>query len=318
MKDTGPLSDAIFGLIAKTARGREQLLASFSETIPSSFPTEFSKWWVNGKVGLAMHQPVPLSREAKKLGSIFHGAGRIYGPVTGEVRAPQIGREVLDALERFGGSAIDRFSGEFVFGFWSAITEELLLARDQMGQRCLFIREDENFFLYSSELEPLLDDPGFSCALDVESAFRYLAFGQPVSGGTMARGVTRIPAGHSVRWKMDQPLLTQRYFSPLKHDVSKLFLVETQREITERIDAAVQIRSGGNQQAIRLSGGVDSSYLAALLAEKAGAKNLDAYTIAFAGMPSIDEGAFAKLTCDRLGIRHHIVSLDTDQARARL
>jgi asparagine synthase (glutamine-hydrolysing) len=190
---------------------------------------------------------------------------------------------------------------------WDGMRRELLLARDKFGQNTLYIREFPNLFLCSSELTPLLD-AFHRCSLDVESAVRYLFVGQPLNGRTLATEVTKLKAAHCLHWRPGTALITRRYYSPLRHDSRWSPNKFQRREIQSALDDAITASADGKCKALLLSGGVDSSYIGATIAERK-CGSLEAYTIAFEGLPEANETEYAALVAKKLAVKHHVITL---------
>ncbi|WP_047236435.1 asparagine synthetase B family protein [Chromobacterium subtsugae] len=299
-------AEPIYGLIAKTALARADFAGHWRQRLPATFPAAGADWFVSA-AGLALHAPQTSAGP--------HGGqlalccrGRTYGAAALS----------LEALQRDGARAFERCAGEFALAFWDEARGQLLLARDQMGQRSLFIREDAHHYLLCSELEPLLADPDFDCQLDAESAVHYLMFGAPYPGRTLARRVSKLPAAHYLSWNGAGPLLSHRYYTPIGFDAPKVVGAAEREQLERTLDQAIHARLADGGQAILLSGGVDSSYIAATAAMRAGGERLDAYTIEFTAPYPHNESQYARIVTDAYGIRHHAVELGPEQATAAL
>jgi asparagine synthase (glutamine-hydrolysing) len=308
-------TSVIYGLMSKTRNGLERLKRGLGEILPDTFPRQVKYWWCNPQEGFAMYRPKLFESRDSGRTSALSVAGNFYSQQG--ANPPGIEMALCNLLNR-GISKLQDVAGEFSLAFWNSETEELVLARDPLGQRTLFVREDTDFFLYCSDLEPLLSDPMFHCQLDFESAFQYLAFGQPVAGKTLAQGISRVQAAHVTLWKRDRPLFSHRYYSPLSHDSRKVLDDASRRGIACTLDAAIETRIATGKQALLLSGGVDSSYLAASIVAQIKPQRLEAYTISFDDLPEANETEYAALVSKRLGIRHHVVPLNVGQATAHL
>lgn len=298
----------LFAVLAKTAAGKAFFASHWQQVLPDTFPCADSQWFRVDSEGLALHAP-GLDRPTAEPGcSALSFAGTVYGE-NGPLAPPDVG----DFL-REGSRIFERLSGEFVAAFWHGDQRQLTLARDPMGQQDLFVREDPHFYVVCSSIEPLLADPDFDCQLDVESAVHYLMFGVPRPGRTLARAVTRLPAGHCFVWNTRGPLLRHRHFTPLGFDARKVPSNEDRQQIANALDRAIYARIAQGRQAILLSGGVDSSYVAVTAARHSGGDCFDAYTVRFAEPYPHNEGEYAGIVARASGIRHHEVDFTPAQA----
>jgi asparagine synthetase B (glutamine-hydrolysing) len=302
---------ALFCIAARSAAGRAQLAQGLDALLPDTFPPAGPQWLAPANGGFALHAPEQVGTiGGRHAGSMLGFAGMLHEGARDDL--------LLQLCHR-GSRALDGIAGSFAFVFWDAARRELLLARDQPGQGTLFVREDAGFYLICSELAPLLADRRHAVRLDFESAFHYLQFGRPLPGRTLARQVTCVPAAHVLHWNGAGPLLVQRYYTPIGFDEPKVIEYDAQRDrIAALLDEATAARIGPGRNAILLSGGVDSSFLAASAARLAGGTRFDAYTIAFAAPYAHNEGEYAALVAQANGIRHHNVPMSVADAKGAL
>lgn len=302
-----PDSSVLYGIFAKNAQGRARLAHTLPSCLPSTFPAFSSQWFVAPQVGLALFGAQSNTAATPNTPSALSMLGTHYGD------KPATGLNLADFCQ-YGSSQLARINGEFVALFWDGARGQLLLARDHLGQRDLFIREDADCYVVCSELAPLLADPEFACELDFASAVHYLSFGSPVPGHTLARGVSRVPAAHYLLWNGSGPLLSHRFYTPLSYDSAKVLDLPATEELAVQLDAAITERIVPGRQAILLSGGVDSSYVAMTAAQAAGGSNFDAYTVEFSAPFPHNEGQYANIVTEEAGITHHRVELSPSQA----
>jgi len=208
---------------------------------------------------------------------------------------------VLAACRCWGRSAASRLIGEFAFVFWNAQSRELVCARDVLGLRPLYYASTRTSFVAGSELQQLLRVPGISAQPDEMMVGEFLS-GYPRSReGTLFRAVRRLPAGHTLSVTSDG-LRIYRYWQPEQLPAIRYRddhqYVDHFVDLFERAVAAC-VRSV-EPPAILLSGGFDSSSVAAVAARRAPGV-LKAYTTRFPSL-SCDEGPYARLAVNACGI----------------
>jgi asparagine synthase (glutamine-hydrolysing) len=201
----------------------------------------------------------------------------------------------------------EQIYGDFSFVLWESSRQELHCFRDVMGGRPFYYCEKNGAFSFSNTLEALHSAPGFSAELDREYIGDFLLVGWcPRAEHTVYRSVRRLPAGHWLTFSA-QGLKLQRFRQlPVEEP---LFLkreeeyVETYRDLLEK---AVADRLPQGRTAIFLSGGMDSSSLAATvcaLRKKAGAQNdLHGITGDLRPLFEDEEGEWAARVAEHLGI----------------
>ena len=311
------IKSRVFGAIARTSRGREQLTPEGlrSWTRPWLETPDPSAWWIERDAGVALFRP-HAQDDANGLGTQSALA------ICGAVRYPKHLRaseepatDILNLILEQDTSAIRNLRGQFVIACWDGRRRRLLLARDHLGQQALFIRTEADLIIFCSELAPLLRPAHAGCEMDFESAYWYLAFGMPPPGRTLARGVERVPAAHVVSWEPSSVPVTLRYWSPLSADAPRTASPEVADAIGQTLDRAIiESYSADEPHGILLSGGTDSSYLATTLASIEGSR-LTAFTSAFEEHLGInDDVGYAASVASGLGIPHKVVPLHAEKA----
>lgn len=198
---------------------------------------------------------------------------------------------VLRGLRRWGTGALDRFRGMFAFAWWDEQGSELLCARDRFGIKPLYYAEIDGVLYVASEAKALLPFlPGIET--DLEGLGDYLAFQLCLDGKTLFKGVRELLPGHVLRVRngVVQP---ERYWDVYY----ELDWTHTDRWFQERLrellgeSVELHLRSDVPVSAY-LSGGLDSSTVAALAAARQG-PGLAAFTGRFAGA-AYDESPYAQ------------------------
>jgi asparagine synthase (glutamine-hydrolysing) len=313
---------ALFAVVAKNERGRGEIARTLRALLPATFPRRTRDWWIEPEAGVALHAPVVADPTARRgacamalVGSVVHQRERWAWPATAPSPARQRGmRALMVEMRRDPLAAIGRWRGDAALAFWDGARRRLSIARDPLGQRGLFVREDADVHWICSELAPLMSDPAYACQLDFEAAFHYLLAARAPAGRTLAEGIARVPPAHALVWQPGQPWLRHRCHTPLREDARKVADPALRAEVAQALDHAIASRLTRQRQALLLSGGVDSSYLAARGAALAGGAHFDAYTIEFSGSAK-NEVEFAREVAERFGLRHRVVRLGLAQTR---
>lgn len=310
-------SDLLFGALARTSRGREQLTQQTLQTWTSQERADSSDWWINRDAGVALFRPQVRLDHAQGQsvlsirGLIRPREGKPSAPSQADNHSSKILSEILerDAL------AIRDLRGQWVLACWDDNRRRLLVARDHLGQRVIFTRTDPDLFIFCSELSPLLRLRGKSVELDEETAFWYLSFGRPTPGRTLARGVGRLPAAHLISWGPGNAPLEQRYWSPLKPDSQPTDSPELHDAIQQALDRSIaEYCSLETPQGVFLSGGTDSTYLVTTASSLSGVE-LTAFTSAFEDELGInDDVRYASEVAAGLDVPHRVVPLHAGEA----
>ncbi len=217
---------------------------------------------------------------------------------------------LVHAYEEWGERFPERLRGMFAIALWDSRRRRLLLARDPYGIKPLYVHEDGEGLLFASELRAL---PRGEIDLDALEAF--LAFNSIPAPLTIFRDARKLPPGHLLVWE-DGGSRTERYARPAPVDAGEI-RADDEAELVEELRARLRdsVRAhlvSDVPVGVLLSGGVDSSVLAALAAQES-SEPLRTFSIGFEER-SFDELADARLVASRYGTRHEELVLRPDAA----
>jgi asparagine synthase (glutamine-hydrolysing) len=218
---------------------------------------------------------------------------------------------VLQALINDGVGALPNFRGMFAFVLWDRDTRELLAARDHIGVKPLYYIVNRDNIIIASELRAVLAHPAVPRRLDPVAVVQYLAFGFVPGERTLVEGVRKLLPGHAFRFR-DGRLDVFEYWDVLPPEPRPLDIDGD--DVMRRLDDAVAASLVSDVPiSLMLSGGLDSSAIAALAARHVSPAELTAYSVSF-GLPTDESGAAARLAGD-LGFRHREIGLSERDVR---
>ena len=260
----------------------------------------------------------PLYNEDRTLALVANG--EIYNFVELRRRLEQSGHRfnthsdcetILHLYEEHGLDFVQHLRGMYAFALWDSKRKRLVLARDRMGEKPLYLYETEGRVLFASEIKALLASGLVPFELDPTSVNLYFHYQYVPEPRTPLKGVRKLDAASLLivdvePWKVEE----RRYWRmedapPLEGDPATLIReqLETVSEIVIRSDVAV---------GIALSGGLDSSAIAALAARKYPGTML-AFSIGYPGSLANDERPDARALADQLGMPFHDAELTTSE-----
>ena len=223
---------------------------------------------------------------------------------------------VLHLYLEYGERFVGKLRGMFAFAIWDARERKLLLGRDRLGIKPLYVHESAGRLLFASELKALLASGLVPRQLDPAGLRVYLQLGHIPPPWTAIRGVTSLPPGHIGVWK-DGEWRTEAYWtlSPLPSKNAATDHVAA--DLAESLLEAMRNHLVSDVPVLLfLSGGADSACLGAL-AKAAGAGNVSAMTVGF-GESEFDESPLTRRTAEALGIPLEVVKLDARRVEADL
>src|SRR5262249_38473953 len=146
--------------------------------------------------------------------------------------------------------------------------KRLVLARDRMGQKPLFYAETPGGGLvFGSEPKALRQHPDVGCRLDPEGLARYLFYEYIPAPGSIWLGMRKLPRAHALGWENGRTALRRYWDGSALEAPADDFDATAERFWGELRDAVGRHRRSDVPLGVFLSGGVDSSSVAAALAE---------------------------------------------------
>lgn len=212
---------------------------------------------------------------------------------------------VLLAYRAFGLDFPSRLNGMFAIAIWDAARRRLVLCRDRMGVKPLYVADTPDGVVFASEIKALRGVDGVDGAIDLDALDEYLTLGYVIHPRSIVRGVRKIEPG-TLTCVDAGGVQTRRYWS-LRFDPDPR---PTEGEWAERLralfDDAVRIRLRSDVPlGVLLSGGVDSTAIATTIAANGSAKGLDSFCIGVDVPGAVTEFEWARRVAERLGTRHH-------------
>jgi asparagine synthase (glutamine-hydrolysing) len=196
---------------------------------------------------------------------------------------------VLAAVRAWGDAAAGRLRG--AFGAAVVRRGELVLLRDHVGLSTLFEHVDAERVVAATEAKQVVVGAGIPRRADLE-ALGDIFFGRLPERRTALRGVERVPRASFVRATRDLSVSVERYWQPERLvETSPLGVPEAAERMLELLERAVSRTVTGND-VVALSGGIDSTTIAALAASDHRARSgrpLPALTAVYPDHPSVDE-----------------------------
>jgi asparagine synthase (glutamine-hydrolysing) len=207
----------------------------------------------------------------------------------------------------------------FAFAIVERDSGRVLLGRDRLGIKPLYITEDAKRIRFASSLPALLAGGGVDTRIDPVALHHYLSFHSVVPPPhTILRGVSKIPPATLVAIEPDGRRTSTTYWAPdfsRRDEHQDWSEKDWEDAVLESLRVAVDRRMVADVPVgCLLSGGVDSSLIVGLLAE-AGQKHLSTFSIGFESVGDVegDEFTWSDIVADRFGTDHHQIRIGTDR-----
>jgi asparagine synthase (glutamine-hydrolysing) len=227
---------------------------------------------------------------------------------------------LLHGYREWGDELVTRLNGMWAFAIYDRAAGRIFLSRDRFGKKPLYWFHEGGAFAFGSELTALLAHPACPRSISTTARRKFFAYALIPAPHSILERVWKLPAGHNLVFDLREatPRVTKYWdfvLEPAEPAKSDDALAE---ELLALIDAAVQRRLMADVPlGIFLSGGIDSSLVAALAARHVPAGALRTFSIGFTEA-SFDELAWANRVAGLLGTNHQTEVLDLDKALAVL
>ncbi|MCS6822039.1 MAG: asparagine synthase (glutamine-hydrolyzing) [Microscillaceae bacterium] len=203
---------------------------------------------------------------------------------------------------------LPKLNGFFAFAIYDQQTEELFLARDRYGVKPLLIYEDEDKFIFASEMKAILSY-GIPKELDWVSVAQYFQFNYIPQPYSILKNVRKLPAGTWLKVKKREQKTEKYYQIPMVNPAENLIsYLEAQRKFVQLLTDAVERRLVADVPlGCFLSGGIDSSVVTALASQFV--PQLNTFSIGYRDEPFFDETHYAQLVAKKFKTNHTVFSL---------
>jgi asparagine synthase (glutamine-hydrolysing) len=215
------------------------------------------------------------------------------------------------AYEHWDKDVVHHLRGAFAFALWDARKERLMLARDRLGEKPLYLCEQGTLY-FASQIKALLKAPGIKAQADPAAVRDYLAYRYVPGPGTLVRGVRKLPPGAYALWQFGRMREVRYWIPPDRNAQSQQAGADPVAQFTERLDEAVKLQLPAG---VLLSGGFDSAMLVALASRHD--ERLKTYSAGFAD-DRASELARAAQVAKHFGTEHQEIVLSPRDVVARL
>lgn len=285
--------------------------------------------WTEGPIGLGHrrlaivdvaggHQP--MSTEDESLWITFNG--EIYNHATRRAELERRGHRyrtrsdtetILYLYQEHGDRCVEQLDGMFAFALWDRTRGRLLLARDRLGIKPLYYAATDDEIVFASEIKAILTSGALRPEFNRTLLPEFLASGFAAGRPTFFRGVHKLLPGHTLTWSRSEGRREQRYWQlPTAPADSGLSLRQSAEQVRAALTEVVRSHLMSDVPlGLFLSGGLDSSLLAAVMAPLV-KEPIRAFNVSFADKEA-DESIYARAAADAVGAVSHGVVVTPEE-----
>jgi len=262
----------------------------------------------------------PLSNESRDVWIVFNGEIYNHAAVRRELeslghryRTQSDTETIVHAYEEWGDDCVDRFNGMFAFAVWDENRRRLLLARDRLGIKPLYWARRGDMLLFGSEIKAILASGLIEPEPRLSALPEFFGTRSTAGAATLYCGILKLLPGHRLVFQDGDVRITQYWDVPVgeepRRDVSAPDVVA---EFSDLLTESVRLQLMSDVPlGVFLSGGLDSSAIAATMARLTG-QRLEAFSVAFEEQ-AYSELSHSRTVADAIGAtRHEVVVSETD------
>lgn len=282
-------------------------------------------------IGLSESGAQPMADPGRRVVGVFNGCVYNYRELREELRG--LGHHffsdsdtevVLKGYEEWGTACVDRFYGMFAFALVEQDSGRVVLARDRLGIKPLYLARTPERLRFASSLPALLAGGGVDTSLDPVALHQYFSWHATVAAPrTVLNGVHKLPPATVRVIEPDGTYRDQCYWQPeytRRPEYAGMSAEDWTDAVLEALRTAVRRRMVADVPVgVLLSGGLDSSLIVALLAEE-GQKDLATFSVGFdaEGDEEGDEFHYSDLVARHFGTDHHQLMVASDRVSQAL
>lgn len=228
---------------------------------------------------------------------------------------------LLHLYEEEGEDLLQKLNGQFAFVLYDSRKKTLFLARDQFGINPLYFTVADGVLIFASEIKAILEHPLVERQIDLTGLDQILSFPGLISPRTIFKGIESLKSGHFVTVKNGDIRITEYWdldyprTGDASYDRPESFYIET---LAELLDQSVRYRLQADVPVgFYLSGGLDSSLIAAVIKKVSPQVNRHSFSISFTDR-EICEAKYQKMMARHVGSEHHETVFDWTEIAGRL
>ncbi len=312
----------IVGIISQTSKSLESRIIGMRDTLANRGP-DGKGHWVSEQDGLALgHRRLSILDLSEKGAQpmedmrnqrvIVHN-GEVYNYLEIKKELISLGytfdsstdtEVILAAYDRWGENCLSRFNGMFAFAIWDRIKKTLFMARDRLGIKPFYYYSHGQTFLFASEIKSILGALRTKPRPETVLIDAYMSYGYVPGEDTLLKGVKRLLPGHYMIWKKGC-VSRHKYWDLEFENTEDKGLHFYMEGLKERLANAIRLRMRSDVPlGVFLSGGIDSSAITALMAQRMDSP-LKTFSVAYDFGPDFNETNYARMVSDQYNTDHY-------------
>ena len=227
---------------------------------------------------------------------------------------------ILKAYAEWGPRCVDRLVGMFAFAIWERETGRVVLARDRLGIKPLYLADTGKRLRFASTVQALIAAGDVDTSIDNKALHHYMSWHAVVPAPqTILKGIQKLPPATILIVEADGRRREEVYWKlPLQENLTSVVRSEEdwREEVTAALLRAIERRMISDVPVgVLLSGGLDSSLIVAMLSAL-GQKDINTFSIGFESLDDLtgDEFKYSDLVANLFETNHHRIQVSAEDA----
>ncbi len=220
---------------------------------------------------------------------------------------------IIHLYAEYGDAFIERLNGMYNFALWDVKRRRLIIGRDRLGVKPLYVLNDGRQLAFATEAKALLTLPGVTAEVDPVGLQAYLQLGYVPAPYSMFKGIAKLPPASLII--VEQGQVEERRYWRISADIESAPESEWLDRVRVRLEESVRMQMVSDVPiGAFLSGGIDSSAVVAYMA-KHSAQPIRTYAIGFSGGAAdqfYNELPYARRVAELFGTEHHEIQVKPD------
>jgi len=219
---------------------------------------------------------------------------------------------VLAAYQKWGKLCVNHFDGMFAFAIWDKVDKSLFITRDRLGIKPLYYVLDNEKIIFSSSVKAILNTQLIPRQIRQESLVDYLRFQTVHSPFTIIEDLYMLEGGQYMFFNDEKQELKTYWHPTTNYRVADNSISQVQTKVSDLLSTSVEKRMMSDVPfGAFLSGGIDSSIIVGLMAQKHNQK-IDTFSIGFKEN-EFSEAQYAQKIADKFKTNHHAIELSVEE-----
>lgn len=268
-------------------------------------------------IDLASHAKQPMTSTCGNYTLVFNGEIYNYKEIKKDLieknylfRTSSDTEVLLNAFIEYGIECINQFIGMFAFTIYDVNLDEYYIVRDRLGIKPLYYYNDDNKFIFSSEIKSILGLTQMNGELNINAVSSYFSFRYPILDDTFFKNIYSLSPAHYIKISKNNMETVEYWnlaskFKEQNEDKGEEFYIS---KLQELLESAVKYRMISDVPfGSFLSGGVDSSVITALMAKNT-KEPIKTFTIGFEE-EGFNEFKYANIIANQYNTNHKEIIL---------